>query len=46
MKEYPEPNGRVWDVAEWACVALIVAGLAFSALMAWDCAKILVGGAL
>ena len=39
-KEYPEPTGRVLDVAEWACVALIVAGLAFSALMAWDCAKI------
>ena len=46
MKEYPEPTGRVWDVAEWACVVLIVAGLAFSALMALDFAKILVGGAL
>lgn len=46
MKEYPEPTGRVWDVAEWACVALIVSGLFFSAYMAWDFAKILVGGAL
>ena len=46
MNEYPEPTGRVWDVAEWACVALIVAGLSFSAYMAFDFVRWLVVGAL
>lgn len=41
-KEYPEPIGRWWNIAEVALLAVIVAGLAISAVMALDFAKILV----
>ena len=39
MKEYPEPNGRVWDVVEQVICWTIAAVLLFCVYMAWDFAR-------